>query len=261
MDYSVIIKKLGIPENELVFVGGSLIEGIGNKLSDIDIFVITSDIGKIKKENLEYEFEDVSFMFEKINGINCDVEIWTFEDFSRIVSQINKVDFMSTSNRIMNEIKGIDFSRACSLIHRMKHGQCVQNEIMFNEWINKINFEKYHMLKIRYYLANAEAKHDDIIGNLSNESNLTALFVAKEYLIYHAMSLLHAYGVSIDRKKWVFKKIQELSIQHSNIAILSGKIVENYFVANMDKPENSVMKILELCEEINNEIEERTEGV
>jgi len=266
IDVEIIKKEVPFGENDLVFIGGSLIEGIGNKLSDLDLFIITDNFDDASNYDMDYDFKNIKYMFKRINDVIYDIEYWDRNVIDTVFEQINSIDLLEIDTKVMNQVNipNYDFSNISSLIHRMINGINISNQEQFESYVNGLDLRKYHTLMVRYNMSNAEAKYEDIVGNLDSENYSSALFVAKEYLVYLSMALLHSYSISIDRKKWVFKKLELFVEKNPQLEGMINKIITYYFgynITNSEMMETEITEIIELTEEIYDHITDRLGGI
>src|SRR5262245_1279759 len=67
--FDAIARKIGVADDDTLFVTGSLVEGLGNLRSDIDIYIVTNrDLS---------EFHTGPVIIVECSGRALDVESWT----------------------------------------------------------------------------------------------------------------------------------------------------------------------------------------
>ena len=116
-----LLKLICISDKDFAYLSGSLIEGMGNTASDLDIFVIKDDINNLDSQKIVYNNEVNKVSFEQFDKIGCDIEYWEKNYVIQIINQINKINFNDTNQRALNLISTdkLHFSDITSFIHRL----------------------------------------------------------------------------------------------------------------------------------------------
>lgn len=100
-----MITDLRINSKDIVYLSGSLIEGIGNSYSDLDIFIVTKDIDKFKTTNYDYSRKLSKTIFKNFFDKKCDIEIYDYNLILRNIFILNNLK--SENYRILNIFEGI----------------------------------------------------------------------------------------------------------------------------------------------------------
>ncbi|TCT17488.1 hypothetical protein EDD68_1317 [Melghiribacillus thermohalophilus] len=222
-------EKLTLKKDDLIFFSGSLVECIGNARSDLDIFVLYSKASD--RKTYDYDFGELKTEFKRVLEINCDIEYWPIEVLQNIIEQINNINF-SNDKRTINHlmIKGYNFKQLSSLLHRfyvsVPHNQNTEMYLSIRETLNESN---YFRMMTRFYINAVDNLYDDVIGTMENNDLLTSLHISKSMLVNSLMALLFSKSVSIDREKWVFKKLEKLSSTDKRIEDIYVKSIVHYF--------------------------------
>ncbi len=66
---------------------------MGNKLSDIDVFILSNDLKQIKKEVVDYDNEYLKTQFKSLHGVSLDIEIYSKQLILELFAQLNTCDF------------------------------------------------------------------------------------------------------------------------------------------------------------------------
>ena len=115
LDKSVFLsdveKCIELLENDIVYFGGSLIEGklnknskgMGNMYSDLDMFIIR-DEEKFCETVATYKDKFKKTTFIKVNGINIDVEIFNYKHIRKLIDELNnaKLDLNTRIDNLLN---------------------------------------------------------------------------------------------------------------------------------------------------------------
>ena len=205
-----IIKDLGLEKEALIFLSGSLIEGIGNEYSDLDIFILTSKFKSIKILKSDYQnIKNVKTVFRTYFGKKCDMEIYNMEV---VKSCINILDFnFDIKKRVHSIFSEIPTEIFLSFIHRLLVGKCINNEKEFENLISKINKDNYFYILKTLFQNELDNKYEDLLGNRGEENIGTCVlignFVVSTLISYYLVKNF----ISIDRKKWGYLKLKKFS--------------------------------------------------
>ncbi len=229
LDTDALLKELNFDQNDIIFLGGSLIEGnfiqfskgMGNKYSDIDLFIISDNIENFEYQNVAYNEKYYQTKFISFLGASIDIEILSKETFNHAITSFNNIDFSKTSIRTINLLdleKGIDFPYICSFIHRFLTGIPIFNNDKYKEIKDSFPKENYFHFMSRHYINLADIHYEDIVGNLECGEFDTSIIIARETLLTVSRAYLYFKKISIDRDKWILLKLKNIgdSDQESN---------------------------------------------
>lgn len=210
-----IMKELDLVDDDIIYISGSLVEGIGNKYSDIDIFIITNDIKKIELTNYDYDETKLKTIFREFIGKKCDIEIYDIKTIEKNLSILNKVEIEKV--RIANIFDEIPTNKFLSFLHRMLVGQVLNNEKSFENIRRKINKDKYYKVLSLYYQNEIENIYDDLVGNMENKNYITTILLGNTIIPSLMAYYLASKEVSIDRRKWSYIYLKRLAEKDKNV--------------------------------------------
>jgi len=235
IDITSILKALNVTSKDSVFVAGSLIEqqvnpysrGIGNRLSDIDIFVVKDDMQECNGTyNLDYLMVD----FMKINNSSYDIEFHDINYLKHIIDEFNKIDF-GKSERVFNLIRldgDAKLEDYISFFHRLNNSICIFNHPLYDTLKKGLDYGKYFRLLVRICVNQVEIAYEDVIGNLEEENYYTALQIARDISFNSMKALIYYCNESMDRDKWIPLKVYNLKRKYPEVA----SMVDSFFQLN-----------------------------
>ncbi|KAB3529862.1 hypothetical protein [Alkaliphilus serpentinus] len=258
-----ILEKLDYEEEDIIFLGGSLIEGsinklsngMGNKLSDIDVFILSNDIKKIQKSKLDYDKEYLKTQFKRLCSISLDIEIYSKQVILDLIEQLNNCDF-NTNIRTFNLLNlpvGFDLNSFTSFIHRFLNGIPVYNEEVFYQISNFLKRDNYFKLMVRLAVNNVDVFYEDAIGNIQNHQYEVALVVARNILLETMKAYIFNKKTSLDRDKWIPLKLKNLGLYDEEVETQYKTFAKLYYEEKLDERNNirlNVEKIINFSNEI-----------
>ena len=214
-------------DEKMIFLSGSLIEKIGNKFSDLDIFIITDNVSKLTLSNYDYDHNDLKIIFKEYNGIKCDIEIYNEDLIKENIKILNNHNF--ENKRILNVFSKIDTNLFLSFIHRMITGRYIKNEVELKKIVSEINLDKYFLVLKRFYQNQIENSYDDLVGNFYEKNYMTVILIGNMILPTLMAYFLAKKNVSIDRRKWAYEKLKALSNKDKESEFFLRKI-DSFFL-------------------------------
>ncbi|WP_163193744.1 hypothetical protein [Clostridium thermarum] len=240
-----ILRILSFQDEDIIFLSGSLIEGIinkyskgmGNKLSDIDVFILSNDVNKIQKSTFDYEREGLKTQFKKQNGVDFDIEIHCKKSIVNLIDQLNTYNF-DDSIRTFNALKlptDFDFYKFTSFLHRLQNSIVIYNEKEFDSLISRFNRKNYFKLMTRVSVNKIDLYYEDVVGNIENGQLEVAVNIARTILLETMKAYLFHMKSSIDRDKWIPLKLKNLAQYNDEVAEIYVRFKKLYFEEKLDE--------------------------
>lgn len=227
-----IIEDLNLNKEDIIYISGSLIEGIGNKYSDLDIFIITQNIDRVNLTKYDYDEKKLKTVFREYVGEKCDIEIYDLATVEKNINILNDYDFYDV--RVANIFKDIDSIKFLSFLHRLLVGDPINNLQRFKLLREKINEERYYQLLKLFYQNQIENSYDDLVGNMEEKNYMTTILLGNVIVPSLIAYYLASKKVSIDRRKWSYIKLLKLSELDLEAKKMLEKF-EEFIMLKMDK--------------------------
>jgi hypothetical protein len=203
------------------FISGSLVEGLGNSRSDLDVFVITS--GRISKECIEsttVEVNGAQIDVTYAERVRVDTEIWRLQEVYETATDLNDV---SVDDRVaMLQIS----ATRLDLAHRIRVGMPVVGADVFHDIHEKFDYDKLAYVLYTRFLSSYQNSAEDAAGAIADADAGTAFLTSRSALGYAIDSYLAACGDTNVRQKWRARKL----LRTGNAALLS-----DYLAAEVQK--------------------------
>lgn len=210
-----ILNSIEYCEKDIVYIGGSLIEGIiepcskgmGNKYSDLDVFIIREHSDFLRTDCV-YSGKVKKTCFNVVNGIGCDIEIYDIERILQVIESISKAEIQE-DERVLNYIKypkGWDLWTLNSFYNRIHSSICIFGETKYLCLKENLKIQKF-MEIYKYHLLNEiDNKIDDVKGNIDCNELFTALLCMRDICNDLMWLILLNSQIMCDRKKWIWLK-------------------------------------------------------
>lgn len=201
-----ILNSIDYPKDSIVFLSGSIVNGLGNTKSDIDVFIVYNKSTDIDKYKIDINTEANKVKFEVINKVGIDIEYWNINELEILIDKLKNMEIKKEEN-LSNQFP-ID---KLSLIHRFITGVAIYNEEKFELLQQSLNISNFMKFNIYVCLNDIENIYEDIIGNYEVDRMKTAYLMCNNCIIKVLMAYLFYKSVSLDRTKWVHLLLERLS--------------------------------------------------
>lgn len=268
--YKEILENIDVMNGDIIYLGGSLIEGhinkysigMGNPYSDIDVFVVRDHQDFITSKG-EYVEGVRKTSFCKANNINLDVEIYD-KNYVNLLSNVLSNLRIEKDKRVLNILKenletGNDFDFVNEFLTRFLYSICIKNCDLYCEIKNGYNFRAFLELKKVWLLNSIDSISEDVRGNLLIKQATTALYTFRQLLDTVMEFIIATEGVMIDRSKWIHLKFDNL-VKSTNKYNGIHQIYLYFFRGELENDKATLEKINTFFSVLRKEIEIITLG-
>ncbi len=215
--------------NDLVIVAGTLVEGIGNPFSDVDVYVLCSRrprVGDISVRNhlrvftVDHKIVDERYAAQPENaddevllvhadteygGVKIDVEFKTYDEVQQLSEKVNEV-FQYAKMHLLLLTVGLA-ERDKMFLHRLRFCRVIQGCDKYRNIVDKFSFARYNYLLYRW-LASDYSVFLDIVGAAASGEWLRAIELARINVLHQTLAFLNLVGVSNFDPKWLLTYIE-----------------------------------------------------
>lgn len=236
------------------YISGSLIEGFGNKKSDVDIYIITKEEGLLKKEtsNPELILDTGSHMIHNtvIDGVRFDIEIYTLEKFEDILKKNNSITYNEGILSPWLSENEFDF------LHRFKISIPLINEVKYEKYKENCDFTKMELFNTMQYLIEFGGLLEDLEGAISSKDYLTSSIMLDLLFTSSVQGYIASFGITNPKYKWIMKKMKYLTFKNNKLLDIFLKLKS---VSHEDIEKNSSLFIekLSICQSLNMETQKK----
>lgn len=215
---SFIIDNAYLRNADSAFVGGSLIENIGNRYSDVDVHVVTDTLRTESELDLKKHFRVLSTDRSILSGseadasvflihtvipnthIKVDIEYRTLDDANDLANQIcNTFKYASQSLVLLTKYMN---TRDMAFIHRLFNSVTLTGENALLALKDRIGKYRFQYLMYRWKASDFSVLLD-MLGAWEDKDWIRCIDLARENMVtqFHAYS--HLCGNTNYHRKWI----------------------------------------------------------
>ena len=212
-----IALQLDLSDDEIPFVTGSVLDGIGDSSSDLDVFVLAGPGGLERRSALrsaerrqQQERLRFAIVYLQIGPNEIDAE---FHEVRKLRDMFAALDGMDPRNydeifASAESLGRFERSEAVDLLHRFRIGAPIANSRAFHELRAEFDEAKYLLWNAHYHLMKAREYQRGVKRSLANDDPENAYL--KLTRLYDSLgdAYLFACGQSLDRWKWRLPKLR-----------------------------------------------------
>ncbi len=219
IDLNILRERLNLFSDDVAYIGGSLIdgqinkysEGLGNKYSDLDIFIIRES-SKFKDSDSTYagKFKKIDFL--ELPDYGIDIEIYDRDFIENLILSISRIEF-DLNQRVTNSFlidDSFNYTDISTFFNRFRNSICIFNEDEFNLLKNKLTLSKWLELQKYSIINSIENLYADILGNLDSENFDVAVICTREAYLLLVKYIVFSLGDTVDRDKWLPIKLRNI---------------------------------------------------
>lgn len=237
-----LCKRVEPQDHEIVFLSGSLFDGLGNARSDLDIFLITDDRHPLLRNERTIDQNVI------VDNRRYDLSIFSYSLVDETAEVLKGLDFTNHDIYFPRQLHAqVSNYEICTMVHRLKIGMAIHNHQGFEQLLKQFPFSSYVQWLIRLRMNEYDGLYEDIVGSLESQDLLTAGELMQQQLHLLAQLLVLSVGQTFDRDKWVLRKLSQVVQQ----GLLAEDVFQNFLtnkkaVAVGEKPE--ILKAMQFCE-------------
>ena len=226
-----ILNAINVSIDDVVYIGGSLVEGainpfskgMGTPKSDIDVFIIRNphDFKPLSED----EFADSTSRIYSIYLHDQDLDVTEYNKSAvyALADALNKLEIDAFSKKrmpIQERLNiGNGYTSVVSFLNRLNSSLCIYNHEIYNEVKALIDYGKFMLFeKDRLYKKHKDLE-SDVLGHLMVAQAEMALYSFRK-LVQNLMHLaILNEKMLVDRGRWILLKF-------NNIVELTGRYLE-----------------------------------
>jgi hypothetical protein len=176
------------------WISGSIVEGLGNPSSDLDVFVAVTGGARIVQDSLQREL--LSSVYHS-NARRIEYVVWMLDDIRRLAAKLARAPIRQGTKAVLEYLTEAEVE----FTHRIRVGYPVLHAEAFRELQGGFDFEIFRTYLVENQKICVDDGFDDAVGMLAVGEVRSAALRAR-YTVECAMSLLlFACGVTNHKEK------------------------------------------------------------
>ncbi|RKD31744.1 hypothetical protein [Lacrimispora algidixylanolytica] len=207
---SAILESINCDDNVIsVIAYWSQMDGLGNKHSDIDLYVLTHSNTNVKCQ-WDYGITKISCPY--INGVKFDIEYWEYDKVMQIIADIHNKSLVLIEDRVK-----------LTVLSRIYKGICIFGKTIKEQ----INYEELRNYIIYLYRWSCKSSYDDA-KHFADVSDYTGTLTSNSFAVMAGMTAINACNSKlILQPKWVPKVYMETEANDLVTQYIDGFVFVN----------------------------------
>lgn len=200
--------RRGIDERYVMraaWVAGSLVEGLGNPGSDVDVFVLVESIPREIEATKRSKNHAIDIRY--VEGRRLDYEYWDETAVRKLLETLVSTDFSSEKTNVL----GLFSEEEQVFLHRLRTGYCVSRLPEFEALKNELAETSLCAFLYEQRCLYVDDAFDDAAGSYLEGDYRTAALRSRETVEFAVDCLLHCHGVTNQSHKYrvaLFRNLQ-----------------------------------------------------
>jgi Nucleotidyltransferase domain len=195
-------ESLGIYPNEVVYIGGSSIDGLGNPWSDIDVFVI-SDRLPAGPNLILNDGQTTSIHF--FGGGRIDYEFWSPNTVETLATRL---DAYKPDSGVGRDDFTIGEQQFINRIHAAR--PMIGNVV---PWRDRLDCAKLRTFQLHSTVLEMDNAYEDLCGMIVGGDWQAALLRGRDLIDYSLKANLHFLGSTVPTMKWRAKLLERFDVR------------------------------------------------
>lgn len=227
LEKDFILENAYLAPNDALIVGGSLIEGIGNINSDVDVYVLTDRLRTAKDIDLGQHFrafdrdrkildqdrpdQEVYLIHTVIPGtrIKVDIEYRTWADVHALSDHV--INMFETATRSLISLTTSMNRRDLSFIHRLHNSTVLLRNPTLTSLQRRLDPSLIQYLLYRWKVSNYSVLLD-MIGAWDDADWVRCADMARENMVSQFHAHTHLLGNTNNSRKWVITYARQYGV-------------------------------------------------
>ncbi|MDT0140338.1 hypothetical protein [Acidovorax sp. PRC11] len=215
-----ILDNAYLRDGDAAFVGGSLIEGIGNAMSDVDVHVVTDDLRRERDIALDMHYRTLSkdrsiltgtapmaevFLIHTVvpsTHIKVDIEYRSKAEMDALVSQVRGTfDYATQSLVLLTKYMS---ARDMAFVHRLFNSHGLAGKAYLDDLRDRTGLKIFLYLMYRWKASDFSVLLD-IVGAWNEGEWARCADLARENMVTQFHAYTHLCGNTNYHRKWIVR--------------------------------------------------------
>ena len=212
-------RALDAGDDDIVFVTGSVIDGVSDSQSDLDIYILTSREGFARRaagfddeRRAQQERREFGIIYRDVLGHSLDAECHVTEKFVELLGELARLQPLERGClwRNFRNLGRFERIEAVELLHRFRIGVPIHGEARHGDLLQMFDEWKFFTWNTHFHLIESEDYIKGVKRSLREPDEENAHLKLLRLYDSLADAKLFASGESLDRWKWRLPKLRKL---------------------------------------------------
>ena len=244
-----------IADDECLALTGSIVEGLANDESDVDMLYLGNGV---LKDKLVMHM-DTSFKFgvsHDENGREINVEQLTFADLNDFADRVSRSMECLTDPQKSKEAFAERNESKLKMLHRIKTALPLVNADVLHDWQSRLKLNEFHRFVCLSLVQNLMNQREDIIGEVKAGKIDSAIWMTKcQFAPTLVSSLLASVGETNAHAKWHYQLLRRYEDELGRERV--ADVLRFVFLPADDLREDLIGKLMSVSEPVVEDIYDR----
>lgn len=253
-----VIEATHAGSDDVVVLCGSIVDGIGSRFSDLDVYVIGERRPRVSTHSRAHDWInpyavdprgelEEAFDYSGPGNLAWNAEYWTYDEVSALFERVRSTH-AATRGHGYGMISSILAYKEKAIFHRLRAGIFLQHAELFRERLGVLPIDEFCFINFQEWVT-TYAMFRDLVGYWSVRDLQSAIMVLNGLISDQAFAMTFLAGDTVPNKKWLAAKLRRLPAAHLRI----GQECLDFFDSSRDtdtKRSSYVLRGLDLLDRV-----------
>jgi predicted nucleotidyltransferase len=216
-NFSEVAERLELESSDVAYVTGSILDGLGDAQSDLDLYVLTSQAGFERRQNSfaserkhQQERRHFGIIYLPVAGGEIDVECHPIQKFHDLFAALDSLNFTDPEQvqATFDSLGKYDRLEALELLHRLRIAKSFANKESFRAFRSLFHDDQFFRWNTHTCLIQVGEGQKEVKRSLKNEDYESAYLKLCRVFDVLIDAFLFSSRQSLDRWKWRLPKLR-----------------------------------------------------